>query len=249
MPSRKLGMSIAAGVATALVVGGGALAIVGPETLHQKLFGEHDEGESIAGFVHEHPGLNRHSQAIASIMEKLDGGEEAAYGPNQMIYEDNAFPRSAIGTTQTSRSFSAFAAKAPTSSRSAALGRWTPIPNTHGTVPGEVTYTGQPSHVSGRATSIVVSHNGRTVYIGTAGGGVWKTADITAAHPSWHPIGGSIPSQAIGSLAISHGVLYVGTGDGHGLTAWLGLRHRSGGTGRAGQCCSDCGVTGCMTYC
>jgi hypothetical protein len=227
-PSRR--QSIALGVIGTLVVGGGALAAVGPEALHEKVFGEH-HGESVAEFAHEHAGINRHSQAIATIMEKLEGGEEAAYGPNQMAYENNAFPRSSIGSAQVKRSLSAFES-APLSRTGSGTGRWTQIPNSLGTVPAEVTYTGQPSHVSGRTTSIVVGHNGRTVFVGTAGGGVWKTPDITASHPAWHPIGASIPSQAIGSLTLAHGILYVGTGEANGSSdseAGVGLFESSNG--------------------
>ena len=90
-------------------VGGGAIAAVGPERIHEKIFGE-DEHESVSAFAREHHGINMHSQAVATVMEKLEGGAEEALGPNQMTYEDNAFPRSAISTTQVKHSFSAFAA-------------------------------------------------------------------------------------------------------------------------------------------
>jgi hypothetical protein len=215
MSSPKLGRSLAAGVVAVVVVGGGAIAALGPERIHEKLFGEH-RGESVSEFAREHQGINQHSQAIATIMEKLEGGgEEVAYGPDQMLYEDNAFPRSVIAQAQARHSFQAFVAASTRSGRTG-TGTWQQIPNASGTVPGEVTYTGNPSHVSGRTTSIVVDPNGKTVYVGTAGGGVWKTDDITAAAPSWHPIGDDIPSQAIGSLTLAGGTLYVGTGEPNG---------------------------------
>ena len=73
-------------------------------------------------------------------------------------------------------------------------GTWTLLDNSTGTVPGDVTYTGHASHVSGRITSS--PWPGRpTVYLGSAGGGVWKTDDITAAHPDWHAIGADIPTR------------------------------------------------------
>jgi hypothetical protein len=98
MPSRRFKSSLAVGVATAVVVGGGAIAAVGPERLHEKLFGENDH-ESVSEFAREHHGINMHSQAVATVMEKLDGGEESL-GPNQMRYDDNAFPHSTIASTQ-----------------------------------------------------------------------------------------------------------------------------------------------------
>lgn len=224
MPSRRFGRSLAIGVATVVVVGGGAIAAVGPERLHEKLFGE-DEHESVSAFAREHHGINMHSQAVATVMEKLEGGAEEALGPNQMTYEDNAFPRSAISSAQVNRSFTAFTA-ADARSGKTGTGTWQAVPNDQGTVPGAVTYTGNASHVSGRTTAIAVAQNGQTVYLGTAGGGVWKTDDITAPHPDWHPIGDDIPSTAIGSLTLSNGALYVGTGEPNGSSdseAGLGL--------------------------
>jgi hypothetical protein len=225
MPSRRFGKTLAIAATAVVVVGGGALAAVGPERLHEKFFGE-DERESVSQFAREHHGINMHSQSVATVMEKLDGGgEETAYGPNQMIYEDNAFPRSTIAAPQVTHSFAAYSAAAQRNGKPG-VGAWQPIPNANGTVPGAVTYTGNPSHVSGRTTAIVVDPNGRTVYLGTAGGGVWKTDDITAARPSWRPIGSDIPSTAIGSLTLAGGTLYVGTGEPNGSSdseAGLGL--------------------------
>ena len=212
MSSRRLRYSLVAGTVAAVVVGGGAIAAVGPERLHEKLFGE-NERESVSEFAREHHGINMHSQAVATVMEKLDGGEESL-GPNQMRYDDNAFPHSAIASTQVTRSLRAFrAARPPMGQRPS--GTWKLIPNSHGTVPGPVTYTGNPSHVSGRTTAIAVGAGGKRVFLGTAGGGVWKTSDITAAHPTWRPLDG-LPTQAIGSLTLAHGVLYVGTGEPNG---------------------------------
>ena len=224
MSSHRFGKSLAIGIAAVIVVGGGAVAVVGPENLHEKIFGE-DEHESVSAFAREHHGINMHSQAVATVMEKLEGGGEESLGPNQMRYDDNAFPRSAIAAPQVKHAFDAFAA-ADARKGKPGTGSWQPIPNDEGTVPGPVTYTGNPSHVSGRTTAIAVAPDGRTVYLGTAGGGVWKTTDITAAKPVWNPIGDSIPSQAIGSLTLSHGTLYVGTGEANGSSdneAGMGL--------------------------
>src|SRR5690242_18638464 len=139
MSSRRLRYSLAAGTVAAVVVGGGAIAAVGPERLHEKLFGE-NERESVSEFAREHHGINMHSQAVATVMEKLEGGAEEALGPNQMTYEDNAFPRSAISSAQVNHSFAAFNA-ADARKGKTGTGSWQLIPNDQGTVPGPVTYT------------------------------------------------------------------------------------------------------------
>ena len=70
--------------------------------------------------------------------------------------------------------------------------------------------------------------SGCVLYAGTAGGGLWKTSNALAAHPTWTHIGSGIPSTAIGTLyrAPNDGGFYVGTGEPNGSSdseAGLGL--------------------------
>jgi hypothetical protein len=84
--------------------------------------------------------------------------------------------------------------------------------------------------VTGRVTAIVVDPadlTGNTVYVGTTGGGVWKSTNaagsasavtftaLTDTLPVFDLSVGSsaVPSLSIGSLAIGGGVLLAGTGD------------------------------------
>ena len=70
-----------------------------------------------------------------------------------------------------------------------------------------------PGTMSGRITAIEgVIEDNRTLYIGTAGGGVWKS---TNAGASWKPLFDKY-CQSIGALAIDQqhpNVIYVGTGE------------------------------------
>lgn len=71
-----------------------------------------------------------------------------------------------------------------------------------------------PGSMSGRITSIegVPADNGRTLYVGTAGGGIWKT---TNAGASFKPVFDKY-CQSIGALAIdpkNPKVVYAGTGE------------------------------------
>lgn len=71
-------------------------------------------------------------------------------------------------------------------------------------------------HVAGRVAALVTDPNdatGSTVYLGAAGGGVWKSTD---AGDHWTSIGDTLPSQAVGALALApNGTLYVGLGEGN----------------------------------
>ncbi len=70
-----------------------------------------------------------------------------------------------------------------------------------------------PGTMSGRITSIAGDDSdGKTIYIGTAGGGVWKTTDAGVSLNSKF----DKYCQSIGAIAVDqtqHGVVYVGTGE------------------------------------
>ncbi len=69
-----------------------------------------------------------------------------------------------------------------------------------------------PSNVGGRVTDLAVdpTHPG-TVYVATAGGGVWKTTDDGKTFSTTWPL---TAPQAIGAIAVDpQGVVYVGTGE------------------------------------
>jgi hypothetical protein len=89
--------------------------------------------------------------------------------------------------------------------------------------------------VTGRITAIAVDPadaTGNTVYVGTTGGGVWKSVNaagpaadvaflpLTDTLPVFAPSAGSsvTPSLSIGALAIANGVLLAGTGDPNAAT-------------------------------
>ncbi|HLX09158.1 MAG TPA: hypothetical protein VKY89_15000 [Thermoanaerobaculia bacterium] len=72
-----------------------------------------------------------------------------------------------------------------------------------------------PGDIGGRTLAMVLDPgNPRTIYAGTADGGIWKT---TNAGASWAPVGDLFPSLAIGSLVMDpadSSTIYAGTGEG-----------------------------------
>jgi hypothetical protein len=88
-----------------------------------------------------------------------------------------------------------------------------PAPEDSDTVnPNQDYHSGQ---VSGRATAIVIGPHTGVIYLGTADGGVWKSANDGA---SWTPLTDTQPSLAVGALALdpadaTDATLYVGTGE------------------------------------
>jgi hypothetical protein len=95
--------------------------------------------------------------------------------------------------------------------------------------PGQIT-TAAYGDVTGRVTSIAVDPadtTGNTVYLGTTGGGVWKSTNAvgTAAGVSFTPLTDTLPafsgsagssataSLSIGAVSVQGGVVLAGTGD------------------------------------
>lgn len=92
-----------------------------------------------------------------------------------------------------------------------------------------------PAAYSGRITAIAVPHPYRkTIYIGSAGGGVWKTSN---AGITWHPISDSLGIQSIGDVAVAPSdtnVIWVGTGEKNSSRSqsWGNGVHKSTNGGR-----------------
>lgn len=92
-----------------------------------------------------------------------------------------------------------------------------------------------PAAYSGRVTAIAVPLPYRkTIYIGSAGGGVWKTSN---AGITWKPISDSLGVQSIGDIAIApsdSNIIWVGTGERNSSrsTLWGNGIHKSTNGGR-----------------
>jgi photosystem II stability/assembly factor-like uncharacterized protein len=125
------------------------------------------------------------------------------------------------------RSFQQASQLRPRRGLAAAPPAWNPA----GPAPQRSLYWG---NVSGRVTSLAVDqrNGGNVLYVGTAFGGLWRTNDFTAAHPTFTPIGDRIwPSLAVGSIALDlsgaatkPAVIYVGTGEVNlGLDSYYGI--------------------------
>jgi hypothetical protein len=148
-------------------------------------------------------------------------------GRAQEAYDNRAYPRKWIDAAQqvtAANAASTIAALSP-----ALAMTWTelgpPGVPADALVASESTGAQVGTIYSGRATAIAVSPtctaSSCTVFIGAAGGGVWKTTNALAATPTWTSTSSGIPSNAIGSIAFdpndtTGNTLYVGTGEPNG---------------------------------
>jgi hypothetical protein len=175
------------------------------------------------------------------------GGESEASpvhnGRAQEHYDNRAYPRKWIDAAQ--QVAAANAANAIAALSPAIATAWTQLGPSgvpaDALVAGESTAATAGTIYSGRATAIAVSPtctaSSCTVFIGAAGGGVWKTTNALVATPTWAPSNNGIPSNAIGSIAFdpndaTGNTLYVGTGEPNGSSdseAGVGLYKSTNG--------------------
>ena len=79
-----------------------------------------------------------------------------------------------------------------------------------------------PKNCGGRTRAICVDLNDvsrKTVFVGSVGGGLWKTTDITLAEPIWQPVNDFFGNIAITSIAqdpLNKQNIYFSTGEGYG---------------------------------
>jgi len=96
-----------------------------------------------------------------------------------------------------------------------------------------------PAAYSGRVTSFAVPRPYRkTFYVGTAGGGVWKTSN---GGTTWAAIGDSLGVQSVGDVAVAPSdtnVVWVGTGEKNSLRSqsWGNGVHKSTDGGKTWRC-------------
>src|SRR5881398_1866274 len=144
-------------------------------------------------------------------------------GRAQEHYDNRAYPRKWIDAAQ--QVAAANAANAIAALSPALATTWTELGpsgvSADALVASESTGATAGTIYSGRATAIAVAptckQSGCAVFIGAAGGGVWKTTNALAATPTWTPSSSGIPSNAIGSIVFdATGNIYVGTGEPNG---------------------------------
>ncbi|MDX6475235.1 MAG: hypothetical protein QOH95_746, partial [Gaiellaceae bacterium] len=174
---------------------------------------------------------------------RSESGEAEVQSVAQMDYENRAYPLDAIDYSQTLGAISA--GKRVHGHGSKSPKRWEQVGD--GTMNVDVLGTQsflRGTQWSGRISAIAVDYkhcdtSSCSLYIGAAGGGVWKTDDALAPTPHWKEMNDGLDSLSIGSLIIdptdsSGKTLYVGTGEPNGASeneAGLGL-YKSTNRGR-----------------
>ena len=93
--------------------------------------------------------------------------------------------------------------------------------STQAAIPGIAWSERGPNNIGGRTRTIMIDPNDaskKTVWAGSAGGGLWKTTDITAANPVWTPVNDFFSNIAVTTITYNPATpatMYFGTGEGY----------------------------------
>jgi hypothetical protein len=174
--------------------------------------------------------LNKFSQTRGALFRNklaIPGPEREA-GPMAAAEEDyanRAGPAPYVPFELTRKAHRAWTnVRARSIGRPTTAGQWTLVGPSIANFPDVLTFSGAPYTTSGRITALALAPNcgqGHCyLYLGAAGGGVWKTDHALHTNPSqkWEFISGSFATNAIGTLTIdstdpSGRTVYAGTGE------------------------------------
>ena len=149
-----------------------------------------------------------------------NGNEKGPTSEAEAEYQERAYPADEIPFQATLNAQAAFnQIKARGVGRGKNVpGQWTLIGPSTANYPGVLTFSGADYAASGRVTALAIDpacrSNGCRVWMGAAGGGIWRTNNaLSGSGASWQFISGSFATNAIGTLTYANGVLYAGTGE------------------------------------
>ena len=197
---------IAAAVLVAAVAT--AIAIVAGSTKTSPLARDKSEGQAVAA--------QRHQDRLSI------GNREGPLTYADQVEALNAYPAADITASQIAGSQAAF-----TNNKNHGKGHgkhsttsWHSLGPTNSTYPASLNRHGSDTAVSGRITALAIApgcNNGHcTVWVGAAGGGVWRTDKALGNNQKWQNVSdGYFTTGAIGSLTYdaAHHTLYAGTGE------------------------------------
>src|SRR5947208_7105764 len=146
-------------------------------------------------------------------------GPETDRGPitaAEEAYANRAYPASDVPfklTVDAQKAWANVVAQAPSA------GVWTLIGPSGGNFPDILTFSGRDYITSGRITVLAIAptctSNNCMLWVGAAGGGVWRTNNALANPPNWTFVSGSFATNSIGTLTYdaATATLYAGTGE------------------------------------
>jgi hypothetical protein len=159
--------------------------------------------------------VGANSRAIAS--ESMPGAVQAA----AEAYDARAYPATDIAPelmTNARTSWTTALGRGHAKGKNKP-GVWTLAGPSNSSQPSLLNFSGKQYDTAGRVTALAIDPNCNmghcTLWLGAAGGGVWRTDKALHNNPNWTYVGNGLPTNAIGTLTYdaSTGTLYAGTGE------------------------------------
>jgi hypothetical protein len=169
-------------------------------------------------------GLARHldqtlaARPTATSSEQGEDPDSAA----EAAFNERAYPFGDISPAEQQTAATAFAKiKGRSAGKGKSSGTWAPIGPSQAQYPAILNRHGSQYWDSGRTTAMAIAPSCTVttcrLWIGAAGGGIWRTDDALSGSPHWTFVSGSLGSNAFGALTYdaSTGTLWAGTGEAH----------------------------------
>jgi len=137
---------------------------------------------------------------------------------SEEAYANRAYPASDIPLQATLNAQTAFAQVKSQGQGKHAAGSWSLYGPSTANYPGVLTFTGADYTASGRITALAIDPNCSNtkcrLWVGAAGGGIWRTDNaLSGSGSNWTFLSSSFATNAIGTLTFTGGALYAGTGE------------------------------------
>jgi hypothetical protein len=175
------------------------------------------EAKHLTGWALKEEGEEEHEQAEAKPSASNEGLGEAADAVVE-AFEARAYPADDIPFSATVNALNAWNQLKGKGKGKNTPGQWTLAGPSSANYPAVLTFSGADYTASGRVTALAIDpncSNGRCrVWVGAAGGGIWRTDNALSGNGTkWDFVSGSFGTNAIGTLTYRSGVLYAGTGE------------------------------------
>ena len=134
-------------------------------------------------------------------------------------YAQRAYPAAEVSLQATLDAQQAWSGVKQRSKGKNKAGQWTLMGPSSSNMPGLLVFSGADYTTSGRITALALDPNCSVskcrLWVGAAGGGIWRTDQALNGSPPWEFVSGGLPTNAIGTLTYdaATGTLYAGTGE------------------------------------
>jgi hypothetical protein len=209
----RFGLIVRIATAGAFVTGAVAMAFVAIKPPSPTLVSSQDQLRKIGKYRGERdePGGNKRTRP---------GDQEG--GPLLAALEDyahRAYPAKDVPMQATLNAITSFRqVRAMSMGRPPSAATWQLIGPSKADVPDVLTFSGTEYFASGRVTALAIdpscSKTRCRVWVGAAGGGVWRTDNaLSGSGANWTFVSDSFGTNAIGTLTYANNTLYAGTGE------------------------------------